>query len=81
MPKLSDPITIRGMEVKNRIAYPPMLSMSSDANGSPTEKTFNVYETKARGGAGLITWEAASVEPVLFPQNTTSNISKDESIA
>ena len=63
MPKLSDPITIRGMEIKNRLAFPPMLTQSSDANGRPTEKTFNVYETKARGGAGLITTESFLVDP------------------
>jgi len=81
MPKLSDPITIRGMEVKNRLAFPPMLSMSSDANGCPTEKSYNVYETKARGGAGLITYEAVSVEPVIFnAQNVTANIGKDDNI-
>ena len=81
MPKLSDPITIRGMEVKNRLAFPPMLSMSSDANGCPTEKTFNVYETKARGGAGLITYEAVGVEPVILSErNVSANIGKDDNI-
>lgn len=32
MVKLSDPITIRGIEFKNRIGYPPMLSFSSNRN-------------------------------------------------
>ncbi len=81
MPKLSDPITIRGMEFKNRLGFPPMLSMSSDVNGCPTEKTLNVYETKARGGAGLITYEAVSVEPDIFMErNVTANIGKDDNI-
>jgi len=81
MPELSDPITIRGMEIKNRIGFPPMLSMSSDANGCPSEKTFDVYMTKARGGAGLITYEATSVEPVILSaQNVSANIGKDEDI-
>ena len=56
----------------------PMLSMSSDANGAPTEKTFNVYVTKARGGAGMITYEAVSVEPeILSERNISANIGKD----
>jgi 2,4-dienoyl-CoA reductase-like NADH-dependent reductase (Old Yellow Enzyme family)/thioredoxin reductase len=81
MPKLSDPITIRGMEIKNRLAFPPMLTMSSDANGAPSEKTFNVHVTKARGGAGMITYEAVSVEPeILSEQNVSANIGKDENI-
>ncbi|GAF99858.1 unnamed protein product, partial [marine sediment metagenome] len=33
MPKISDPITIRNMEVKNRFGYPPMLSSSHDTEG------------------------------------------------
>ncbi|NVM56317.1 MAG: FAD-dependent oxidoreductase, partial [Candidatus Helarchaeota archaeon] len=74
-------ITIRGMEVKNRLAFPPMLSMSSDANGCPTEKTYNVYATKARGGTGLITYEAVSVEPVILSaRNVSANIGKDDNI-
>jgi len=81
MPKLSDPITIRGIEFKNRLAYPPMLSMSSDNNGRPTDKTYNVYETKARGGVGFITYEATSVGPIFLKErNVTANIGQDEDI-
>ena len=81
MPKLSDPITIREMEVKNRLAFSPMLSMSSDVNGCPTEKTYNIHVTKARGGAGLIMYEAVSVEPVILSErNMSANIGKDDNI-
>jgi 2,4-dienoyl-CoA reductase-like NADH-dependent reductase (Old Yellow Enzyme family) len=81
MPKLSDPITIREMEIKNRLAFPPMLSMSSDPNGCPTEKTYNLHEVKARGGVGLINYEATSVNPVILSsQNVSANIGKDEDI-
>jgi len=81
MPKLSDPINIRGMEVKNRIGFPPMLTQSSDTNGCPTEKTFNAYETKARGGVGLITYEAVSPDPRFFGiGGNQANLSKDENI-
>lgn len=61
MPKLTDPITIRDMEIKNRLGYPPMLSFSSDNNGLPSEGTYMLYEQKARGGVGFITCEATSV--------------------
>jgi 2,4-dienoyl-CoA reductase-like NADH-dependent reductase (Old Yellow Enzyme family)/thioredoxin reductase len=81
MPKLADPIIIREMEVKNRLACPPMLSMSSDINGCPSEKTYKLYEEKARGGAGLIVYEATSVNPVILsPQNVSANIGKDDDI-
>jgi len=82
MPKLSDPINIRGMEVKNRLAFPPMLTQSSDTNGCPTEKTLNAYETKARGGTGLITYEAVSPDPRFFGiGGNQANLSKDDNIA
>ena len=55
MPKLIDSITIRDMEVKNRLGYPPMLSFSSLPSGAPSEATYKLYEEKARGGIGLLT--------------------------
>lgn len=79
MVKLSDSITIRGMEVKNRLGFAPMLTSSSDLEGRPTEKTYRAYEQKARGGAGLITYEAAMVDPWL--RGTTSAvIGRDENM-
>ena len=65
MVKLSDPITIRGMEFKNRLGYPPMLTFSSNRNGAPTKASFRIYEDKARGGAGLITYENTNPDPPL----------------
>ena len=63
MPKLTDPITIRDMEVKNRLGYPPMLSFSSLPSGEPSEATYMIYEEKARGGIGLLTSEATAIDP------------------
>ena len=73
MPTLKDPITIRDMEIKNRLAYAPMLSMSYDSKGKPTKRTYNLYEVKARGGIGMITLESVSVAPVTTKLNTTAN--------
>jgi len=80
MPKLADPITIRGMEVKNRLAYAPMLSMSYDAKGNPTKRSYNLYEVKARGGIGMITLESVSVAPATTKLNTTANLGNDDNI-
>ncbi|MFX0188869.1 MAG: FAD-dependent oxidoreductase [Candidatus Hodarchaeota archaeon] len=63
MPRLSDPIVIRGMEVKNRLAFPPMLTFSHDKYGRPTDRTYNAYEQKARGGAGMIVYENVTIIP------------------
>ncbi len=63
MPKLMDPITIRGMELKNRLGYAPMLSFSADGKGAPSEKTRFIYEQKARGGVGFIMYEGVGAQP------------------
>ncbi len=81
MAKISDPITIRNIEVKNRFGYPPMLSSSHDTEGRPTERTFTQYEQKAMGGVGIMTYEATMVDPWLKgPGNTSSNIGREENI-
>jgi len=63
MPKINDPITIRGMEIKNRFSFPPCLTTSSDTEGRPTQRTYNAYDVKARGGVGLMIYEATGVNP------------------
>ena len=79
MVKISDPITIRDMEVKNRFGHPPMLTSSSDAEGRPTQRTINGYEVKARGGVGIMTYEAAQVDP-WAKGGMGANIGSDENI-
>lgn len=79
MVKLSDPITIREMEVTNRLAYPPMLSSSCDSQGRPTDKTYRAYERKAIGGVGLMVYEATMVDPH-FPSENGARIGTDDNI-
>ncbi|MHA1992015.1 MAG: oxidoreductase [Candidatus Hodarchaeales archaeon] len=79
MPRITDPITIRGMTVKNRLGFAPCLTSSSDAQGKPTQRTFNAYEVKARGGVGLITYEGTGVNPLGIGGNG-SNIGRVENI-
>jgi 2,4-dienoyl-CoA reductase-like NADH-dependent reductase (Old Yellow Enzyme family)/pyruvate/2-oxoglutarate dehydrogenase complex dihydrolipoamide dehydrogenase (E3) component len=66
MVKVTDPIKIRNMEIKNRLGFPPMMS-GSISNGVPGKNFYNVYEPIARGGAGLITVEATGTEPMNNP--------------
>jgi 2,4-dienoyl-CoA reductase-like NADH-dependent reductase (Old Yellow Enzyme family) len=81
MPKISDPITIRNMEVKNRFGYPPMVSGSHDGEGRPTERALTQYEQKAKGGVGIMTYEASFVDPWLKgPTSTSPNIGRAENI-
>jgi len=79
MTRITDPITIRGMELKNRMGFAPCLTGSSDAQGKPTQKTFNHYEGIARGGVGLITYEGTGVDPRGIGGNG-SNIGRVENI-
>jgi 2,4-dienoyl-CoA reductase-like NADH-dependent reductase (Old Yellow Enzyme family) len=79
MPRITDPITIRGMTIKNRLGFAPCLTSSSDAQGKPTQRTYNAYETKARGGVGFITYEGTGVNPLGIGGNG-SNIGRVENI-
>ncbi|KKN43246.1 hypothetical protein LCGC14_0705070 [marine sediment metagenome] len=81
MPKISDPITIRNMEVKNRFGFPPMVSSSHDSEGRPTERTFAQLEQKAKGGVGIMTYEASQLDTWLRgPGMTGPNIGRAENI-
>ncbi len=80
MVKLSDPILIRDMEVKNRLGFPPMLTFSSNRKGLPTKATFRVHEQIARGGAGLITFENTSPEPPVTTSFGLAHIGTDDDI-
>ena len=58
------PITIGGVEIKNRLAVAPMVTVYCDDAGMPTERFLRYYETKAKGGWGLIIIEDYAVDPV-----------------
>jgi 2,4-dienoyl-CoA reductase-like NADH-dependent reductase (Old Yellow Enzyme family) len=57
MATIWDPITIGNVEVKNRIAYPPMLSNLCTPDGYASRNTVDYYSARARGGAGTVTIE------------------------
>lgn len=58
---LFSPVRIGSMEVKNRIVLPPMTVGFGVPEGTVSDKHRDYYEARARGGAGLIITEAASV--------------------
>lgn len=60
---LFQPVRIGGMVLKNRLAMSPMNTNYSNENGSITPQMEEYYVRRAKGGAGLITLEAASVTP------------------
>lgn len=61
--KLFEPITIRGTELKNRIAMSPMCMHSGDIDGNVMPFHHVHYGARALGGAGLIMLETTAVLP------------------
>jgi len=51
---LSDPITINGMKLKNRMVRAATLEMMATPDGGATEDHVRLYENLAQGGVGLI---------------------------
>jgi len=60
---LFSPISIGGMEVKNRIVMPPMRTGFGTGDGSVTPRHLHYYAARAKGGAGLIIVEVTTVHP------------------
>ena len=62
MAKINEPLTIKGITIKNRIGMSPMCQYSS-VNGFANDWHFVHYGTRAVGGTGLIMVEATAVVP------------------
>ena len=52
--KILEPIDIKGMKLKNRIAFGPILNMPADPDGFITSETMRWFEERAQGGVGFI---------------------------
>ncbi|MDR1712376.1 MAG: NADH:flavin oxidoreductase/NADH oxidase [Propionibacteriaceae bacterium] len=64
MTSLFDPLTLRGLTVRNRVFLPPMCTYQVEAgDGVPTDWHLVHYGARAAGGFGLIIAEAAGVLP------------------
>ena len=61
--KISEPIRIGKLVLKNRIVFPPMNTNYYTENGFLCPMAEEYYIRRARGSAGLIVLEAASVTP------------------
>ncbi|HET8668843.1 MAG TPA: oxidoreductase, partial [Terriglobales bacterium] len=60
--QLFSPLSIRDLQLRNRVAVSPMCQYSS-TDGFANEWHFVHLTTRAVGGAGLVFTEAAAVEP------------------
>lgn len=65
MENLFQSLSIGDLTVKNRVVMPPMSSHFADSNGNATDQTVAYYRERARGGTGLIIFEATyATEPL-----------------
>lgn len=55
------PLSLYGKEIPVRIGIQPLEGFDSDSNGSPTDMVRRRYTRFAKGGAGLIWFEACAV--------------------
>ena len=51
--KLFEPGKIGNLEIKNRIIFPPMVTLYVNPEGGVTERLIDHYVERARGGPGL----------------------------
>ena len=75
-PKIFEPITIKRMTIKNRVAMTPMGTNYGETSGEMSNRHMNYYSLRAKGGIGLIILENANIE---YPvgSNGTSQIRID----
>ncbi|MGI6020950.1 MAG: FAD-dependent oxidoreductase [Lachnospiraceae bacterium] len=75
-PHIFEPITVKHMTIRNRIAMTPMGTNYGETSGEMSNRHMNYYSLRAKGGVGLIILENANVE---YPvgSNGTSQIRID----
>ena len=60
--KLFEPVSIAGMELRNRVVMPPMGTNMATPEGQVTETIRRYYEERAKGGVGLIIVETTCID-------------------
>lgn len=63
--KIQQPIQIRGMTLKNRIAFAPFFNMPASPEGRVTDLTIRWFEKRAQGGVGFVMMGGTNITP--FP--------------
>lgn len=61
--RLFSPISIRGVEIRNRIVFQPHFTALAGRDGLPSDAQVAYQEERARGGVGLIVFESQAVHP------------------
>ncbi|MEW6264585.1 MAG: FAD-dependent oxidoreductase [Thermodesulfobacteriota bacterium] len=61
-PRLFEPYNLGGMDLRNRLVMPAMCTNLALEDGTVSDRQLDYYETRARGGVGLIIVEAATIQ-------------------
>ncbi|MDO9516390.1 MAG: FAD-dependent oxidoreductase [Syntrophales bacterium] len=64
------PITVKGVEIPNRVVMPPMGTNLGNADGTVSEASIAYLKRRARGGPGLIITEIVAAHPDGIAINT-----------
>lgn len=81
MDEVFEKVTIRRMELKNRLMMSAMVTNFSTGEGQVTERLIAYHRERAQGGVGMIETEAAYVHPAGKGYANQLGIYKDDLIA
>jgi 2,4-dienoyl-CoA reductase-like NADH-dependent reductase (Old Yellow Enzyme family) len=62
---LYEPIKVGGIELRNRIVWPPCVMFRADMQNRVTDSSVNFYTKIAKGGVGLVVIEAVFINPIV----------------
>jgi len=77
-PTLFSPIRIGSLELRNRLVMAPMETCYASRDGIPTPRSLAYYEARAKGGVGLITLGACSIDERHREVLRTMDFGRDE---
>jgi 2,4-dienoyl-CoA reductase (NADPH2) len=80
-PALFSPVRIGGLELRNRLVMSPMETCYATRDGVPSQRTIAYYEARARGGVGLITLGACTVDARHREVPNSLDFARDEVLA
>lgn len=77
---LFEPITIKGIHLRNRLVFPPMGTYLATADGGVTQEHREHYLARAQAGVGLIVLEHAFITPQGKARSNQLGIDSDAKI-
>ena len=63
LPHLFSPVKIGALELRNRLVMSPMENQYATPEGLPSQRQIDYFVARAKGGVGLVTLGASSIDP------------------